>query len=287
MLNMQLMGIPVTGTGPQPAEDEPPDYLPMPRDMATYRPAVLPESGDLQDHPYVLTLLRKLQTLLDRRAADTPDAQRFLTLEGLRASEKQLLAQILTEGEVSILFNTEDGGHIEIQETGLPGVWWHRMLDEHSTCHYETLEVGLIPQLVCVSTFESALAHVPMPDMAKLPGTIINAPGLLTELQAQVQQQNTGHIINLSLLPLSEDDLDLITRQLGTGKTAILSRGYGNCRITATHVEDVWWVQYYNSTDTLILNTLEVVDVPLAACASQEDLEDSAERLREIRKALQ
>lgn len=287
MMNMPLMGIPVVGISSQPIEDEELNYLPMPKDMATYRPAILPESEDLQDYPYVLTLLQKLQALLDRRVAGQSGTERFLTLEGVQAVEKKLLGQILAEGEVSILFDTGDGGHIEIQETGLPGVWWHRMLDADKTCHYQTLEVGMIPQLVRESTFDDAVMDVPMPDAASLPETVINAPWLLAELQEQVQQQNFGHVINLTLLPLTEDDLSLLTTHLGTGKVAILSRGYGNCRITATAVEDVWWVQYYNSTDTLILNTLEVVEVPLVACASPEDLEDSAARLREIREALQ
>ncbi|EIJ32903.1 HupH hydrogenase expression protein [Thiothrix nivea DSM 5205] len=287
MRNMNLMGIPVVGIGSQPTEDEELNYLSMPKDMATYRPAILPESEDLQDYPRVLNLLQQLQYLLNNRVAGAAGTERFLTLEGVQTVEKQLLAQILAEGEVGILFDTGDGGHIEIQESGLPGVWWHRMLDENKECQYETLEVGLIPQLVREGTFDFARMDVPLPDAASLPETIINAPWLLAELQEQVQKQNFGHVINLSLLPLSEDDLGLITQQLGIGKTAILSRGYGNCRITATHVENVWWVQYYNSTDTLILNTLEVVEVPLVACASPEDLEDSAERLREIREALQ
>lgn len=287
MMNMSLMGIPVVGLGSQPEEDEQLNYLPMPKDMATYRPAILPESEDLQDYPYVLTLLQKLQKLLDKRVTSGTGTERFLTLEGVRAVEKKLLGQILSEGEVGILFDTADGGHIEIQETGLPGVWWHRMLDENKVCQYESLEVGMIPQLVRDSTFDDAQQDVPLPDAASLPETVINAPWLLAELQEQVQKHNFGHVINLTLLPLTEDDLSLLTAQLGTGKAAILSRGYGNCRVTATNVKDVWWVQYYNSTDTLILNTLEVVEVPLAACASQEDLEDSAERLREIRAALQ
>lgn len=44
----------------------------------------------------------------------------------------------------------------------------------------------------------------------------------------------------------------------------------------------VWWVQYFNSQDALILNTLEIVDVPEVACAAAEDLEDSAEWLTEV-----
>jgi len=40
-------------------------------------------------------------------------------------------------------------------------------------------------------------------------------------------------------------------------------------------------VQYFNSMDQLILNTLEVVQVPEAALAAREDYEDSIERLKE------
>jgi hydrogenase-1 operon protein HyaF len=60
-----------------------------------------------------------------------------------------------------------------------------------------------------------------------------------------------------------------------------LSRGYGNCRITSTRLANVWWVQYFNSMDKMILNTIEVVDIPEVARAAKEDFEESAERLGE------
>jgi rubredoxin len=59
----------------------------------------------------------------------------------------------------------------------------------------------------------------------------------------------------------------------------ILSRGYVNCRITSTATRNVWWVQYFNSQETLILNTIEISGVPEVACAAQEDIDDSAQRL--------
>ena len=77
-------------------------------------------------------------------------------------------------------------------------------------------------------------------------------------------------------------DLAFLSDSLGIGPIVILSRGYGNCRISSTGTRNVWWVQYYNSQETLILNTLEISKVPEVACASQEDIEDSAERLDEI-----
>ncbi len=280
MMNMHLLGIPVVGMGSQPEEDDELNYMQMPQGMATYRPTILPEQDDLLDYPQVFTLLQQVQDLLNVGVG-------YLDLSAAQSAEKRLLNQILGEGEVSILFDTGNGGHIEIQETSLPGVWWHRTVDALNTCVDESLEVAGIPDLIRHTTFVNTAPVLALPDVQHLPEGVINALGLLTELQEQVQQQYIGHVINLTLLPLSPEDLECITQTLGVGKTAILSRGYGNCRITATAIRHVWWVQYFNSSDTLILNTLEVVDVPLVACASAEDLADSRERLQEIREALQ
>jgi hypothetical protein len=41
----------------------------------------------------------------------------------------------------------------------------------------------------------------------------------------------------------------------------------------------VWRVQFFNSMDTLILDTLEVTDMPEVVLAAPEDLSDSARRL--------
>ena len=115
------------------------------------------------------------------------------------------------------------------------------------------------------------------------PGTM-NAPALVEELRLQAASWKAGdaaHIINLTLLPVSDADLDTLYNWLGHREVSILSRGYGNCRITSTRLKNVWWVQYFNSMDTLILNSIEVVGMPEVALASAEDLDDSVERLRE------
>ena len=56
----------------------------------------------------------------------------------------------------------------------------------------------------------------------------------------------------------------------------------GNCRISSTRVPNTWRVVYYNSQDAMILNSIEVVDMPEVACAAPEDLVDSEQRLREV-----
>ncbi|MGL1701369.1 hydrogenase expression/formation C-terminal domain-containing protein, partial [Vibrio parahaemolyticus] len=45
---------------------------------------------------------------------------------------------------------------------------------------------------------------------------------------------------------------------LGRGSLIVLSRGYGNCRVTNTGTRNVWWARFYNSQDALILNTIEI-----------------------------
>jgi hydrogenase-1 operon protein HyaF len=69
---------------------------------------------------------------------------------------------------------------------------------------------------------------------------------------------------------------------LPVGPVALISRGFGNCRITSTLARDVWRVQYFNSMNTLILNTIEIVEAPEAALAAAEDLADSTTRLAEL-----
>jgi hydrogenase-1 operon protein HyaF len=74
----------------------------------------------------------------------------------------------------------------------------------------------------------------------------------------------------------------VLDQAMEPGPVAIMSRGFGSCRVSSTSVRDVWRVQYFNSMQTLILNTLEVVDVPEVALAAAEDLADSRERLGEL-----
>jgi hydrogenase-1 operon protein HyaF len=62
----------------------------------------------------------------------------------------------------------------------------------------------------------------------------------------------------------------------------MISRGFGNCHVTSTGLADVWRVQYFNNMNTLILNTIEVVDVPEVVLAAAEDLADSRKRLAEL-----
>jgi len=118
-----------------------------------------------------------------------------------------------------------------------------------------------------------------------VPDGAMNSPALLAEIGSQMAARGVGdsaHVINLTLFPMTPEDHVVIEQALPVGPVAMISRGFGNCHVTSTGLADVWRVQYFNNMNTLILNTIEIVDVPEVALAAAEDLEDSRERLSEL-----
>jgi hydrogenase-1 operon protein HyaF len=113
----------------------------------------------------------------------------------------------------------------------------------------------------------------------------MNAPVVLEELRDRSRRWRPGQpaqVVNLTLLPLSAGDAMHLDAQLGAGRVVILSRGYAQCRVVSTRLPRTWRVTYFNSGERVILDTLEVGLVPEVACATTQDLEDSAERLDEL-----
>ncbi|WP_220495744.1 hydrogenase expression/formation protein [Oceanospirillum sediminis] len=291
------------------------NYMPMPKEMASYDMPVLPDEAEVSDLPELRQLLDTL--LIHLRQFEQNGESQQLDLKQWPKKSTELLSQILGEGEVSILV---DQGQLaqrmgaqnavcepdsmseqdvvskwQIQETVLAGVWRIQSLNAQGEMLVDMIEVASIPQQVISTAFDSA----ELPDLNTWfndkPVDVMNAPMVLIELRDQAarvidegtDKQKFPHVVNLSLLPVSPRDLDYIQQMLGVGPVTILSRGYGNCRITATHLPNTWWVQYYNSGDQLILNTVEVCAIPEVALAAKEDIEDSIERLIEIQQAYQ
>ncbi|WP_295400788.1 hydrogenase expression/formation protein [uncultured Thiocystis sp.] len=273
------------GPGSQPPEDDGAElaYLPMPAEMQTYRPPLLPEPDAVLACQQGLRLLEQLLArLADDRIAEPA---RGLDLGALPDADRDLVNQALGEGEVSLLIVGETG--MRAQETRLTGVWLVQSRNESGQTLDETIEIATIPRRVREIAFQDAAAQLNLDDAP--PEGVISARAVLAEVNEQSARWRPGaapHIINLTLLPQSEQDLSYLERSLGQGPVTILSRGYGKCRIAATGLRHCWWVQHFNADDRLILNTLEIVDVPAAALAAQEDFEDSAERLVEILGAL-
>jgi len=270
----------VVGPGTQPLRDEGDRlrYMAMPAEMARYVAPVMPEPEDVEH----MDGAREAMTWLrDALAGYRPGAEPVLAdLAALGEECRELVNQILGEGEVSIVCNGDV--RARVQESVLAGVWRTLFVDENERVICDLLEVAEVPSVVgfaseCGASVDAGGDGVG-PELA-------NALPILVELQSRTEQYAAGgaaHSINLSLLPLSEPELEFLDARLGRGPIDILSRAYGRCQVISTRTPGVWWVRYYNSMGTLILNTLEVVDVPSVVRAAPEDLADSAGRLREI-----
>jgi hydrogenase-1 operon protein HyaF len=279
---MTSIFLPIIGQGTQPPEEDGAelDYLPMPEEMAIYRMPQVSVDLNSADLFQAKSVLQRLEQAL----AAYPAASKANDLIGLDSINRQFIDEVLGEGEVSIICAGEPQYHV--QESVLAGVWRLQQINALQQLVTDVLEVGIIPERLLQSAFTGAASQIDT-HWSALPEGVMNAPPLLAELNGKIAAYQAGaepHVINLSLLPQTEQDLVFLDQRLGKGSVTLLSRGYGNCRITSTGTKNVWWVQYFNSQDTLILNTLEVSDVPAVACASPEDIADSAQRLQEILK---
>ena len=271
-----------SGPGSQPAEGDGAelDILQLPSGMETYATPILPEPEQVA---HLSAARRRLQLVLQQlQRWDAAGANARIDLRDLDEDNRELVDQVMGEGEVSILFDADATLHI--QESVLTGVWRIQQRNAANRVVNDAIEIGPIPAVVNRATFAhtaGAASEAPQ----QIPGGVCNAPPLLAEINERIAAYQSGdapYTINLTLLPQTEQDLLFLDRQLGQGTTTILSRGYGNCRITSTATRNVWWVQYFNSQDKNILNSLEICAVPEVACAAPEDIADSAERLAEI-----
>ena len=279
---MDFRGIPLRAVGPgsQPAEldGKSISYIDMPKDMSTYQPPRLLEPEVVSEMAGARDTMLWLRDALGR-FNDTQEPQ-LANLTALDADNRDIVNQILGEGEVSV---TQNGPVRAItQESILAGVWRTLYLDEDDQVTFDLLEVAGVPHYVRMQ--ETGERDIVL-NLEDAPADAVNAPSILFELDSYRKQYTNGQpqkVINLSLLPLTDADIGFLDEKLGQGSVDILSRSYGKCQVSTTLVPNVWWVRYYNSMNILILNTLEVVDVPHVACAAPEDLRDSASRLDEI-----
>jgi len=282
--------IPVREIGPgSQVEDEVLDYMEMPRGMDTYQPPPLPEPEEVAGLEAAHAVLRAthaaMTALRASIAAGAPaDSTQRVELAGLDAANLALVNQVLGEGEVSARREpSPDGLGLSVQESVFAGVW--RVLGDNGGADW--IELGAIPAALreAVPLDRAAVASLNAEPAPMYRGHLMNAPSILAEVADQLLLRRPGdmpHVINMTLLPLNPADRAFLDERIGTGPVGLLSRGYGNCRITSTLWPGIWRVTYYNSQDAMILDTLELTAMPEAALAAAEDLADSDERLGEV-----
>ena len=282
---MKDFPIPVVAVGPgsQP-EEEDLLYMPLPNSMMTFALPVLHEEADPALMAAACSVVEQLREKMEAMPLGSPTIP-VIELQEMDTEVVRLLNQTMGEGEVSI--SVRGSSAFRIQETVFAGVWRLHEYAADGRLTRDAIMACAIPPIVTLWAREDVSLDCPLPQ--KTPG-IMNALSVLTEVVGKAGTYKAGdaaHVVNLTLLPMSPEDMECLPQTLGVGAVTILSRGYGNCRITSTRLPNVWWVQYFNSMDTLILNTIEVSEVPEVALASQEDYEDSIERLGEWLQVMQ
>ena len=278
---MKIRDIPVSviGPGSQPgAGGDAPSYIDMPGDMDKYDAPLMPEPDEVQH----LVGAREAMTWLGNALADYQLSceSQLANLNQLDEENRELVNQILGEGEVSITCN--GALTAKVQESVLAGVWRTLYFDDDDRVAVDLLEVAAVPQVAFKEAGNMQPVNTAVPLAVE---DISNALPLLVELSehcSEYERDGTEHSINLTLLPLSEEEIEFLDTRLGRGPVDMLSRAYGKCQVISTLTPNVWWIRYYNSMGTLILNIIEVTSMPKVVAAAPEDLDDSATRLREI-----
>jgi hydrogenase-1 operon protein HyaF len=281
---MKLRDIPIVTPGPGSQPQEPDgenlEYIQMPTGMSSYSAPTTPEPEEVRDLLGAKEVMDWLTGALNQWA---PESEPLMANIGrLDAANRELVNQILGDGEVSAKFSGVV--RARMQESVLAGVWRTFYLDKDDNILHDLIEVADVPYLV---RMPASREPDPFARLKKLeaPEDVMNAMPILTEIREHAEQyplKRKPHSINLTLLPLSEADVAFLEEALGKGPVDVLSRGYGDCRVIGTTLPNVWWVRFYNSMGTLILDTIEVIDVPNVVKAAGEDIRDSAARLGEI-----
>ena len=279
-MNIRDIPVRVIGPGSQPggSDGDAVTYMDMPGDMSRFVAPVMPEPEDVLLMDGAREAMAWLGAALD---AYEPGGEPVLAdLSALDEDSRDVVNQILGEGEVSIVCDGQV--RARTQESVLAGVWRTLFFDSDDQVVCDLLEVAEVPKAMGFAAESGGIVDTGADGVA---AELMNALPILVELRSRHEKYLRGgapHSINLTLLPLSEPELEFIDQRLGRGPVDVLSRAYGKCEVISTDTAGIWWVRYYNSMGVLILNTLEVVDVPSVTKAAPEDLSDSAERLKEI-----
>lgn len=278
---MKIKDIPVSviGPGSQPgAGSDAPSYIDMPSDMDKYDAPLMPEADEVQH----LEGAREAMSWLKKALAEFQNntEMQLANLSQLDEENRELVNQILGEGEVSI--TCAGTLKAKVQESVLAGVWRTLYFDDDERVAMDLLEVAPVPHIAFTRDENMRPINTAQPLGAQ---DISNAMPILVELEdhcVRFDQAGAEHSINLTLLPLSQEEIEFLDARLGRGPVDMLSRAYGKCQVISTLTPNVWWVRYYNSMGTLILNSLEITSMPQVVAAASEDLGDSSTRLREI-----
>lgn len=241
---------------------------------------------DLDAGPAVQDMLAQTASALKAAAGQGRGWRR--RVDQLNDTDRSVLYDALGQGEVSMAISgaAPGEGTVSIQETVLPGVWIGRAEDENAVIRTEWIEVADAPRALREAASVRPRSDIAI-DALSPPDGAMNVMSVIAEVQSRARDWKPGtpnHVINFTLFPMTPVDTAFLAKVLGEVGVRISSGGYGTARVIMTALKNVWAVQYLNRIGTVILDTIEIGNVPSAVLASLEDFEDSAERLAEIQE---
>lgn len=226
-----------------------------------------------------IALLREIaDAMMKHKDADAPVT--FGTDE-LDAISRTLVSEVLGRGEVS--GQVSEPSPVQIQESVYPGLW--RVKSAVRADAPECLIIADVPPML---RFQAHQSIDPTMHIDQESEGVMNALPVLAEIRDRVKGFVPGgnnHVINFTLLPMSEADMALMRKTLGAGHVDMVSKGYGKCRVCSTRWPNVWSVQFFNAMDTIILDSLEVGDIPVSVRAAGDDFVDSGARILDVIEA--
>lgn len=248
--------------------------------------ALAAQSADelIRNAPLLPAMLTELAHALVAQRADAPNV--VARTDHLSDVERALLFDLLGEGEVAGIVALPDRRVAQIQESVFAGLWRVRIEGDADISALDYLEIGAAPEIALRAAHDFAAPDL---TIAAPPEGAMNVMPVLAEIRAAMaappEEGRPQHIVNLTLLPMTEADAAHLSATLGAGPVQMTSRGYGSCRVQATGARRVWSAQFLNSEGKPVLDTIEIGAVPATVSAADEDFADSSERLQQIVEA--
>ncbi len=101
----------------------------------------------------------------------------------------------------------------------------------------------------------------------------------ITSALARYAQERVVHVIDLTAMPLSDEDRRRLDERLGEGELTIDIRSLLHTRIEETRHAGVWRVRHCEPDGDVRSERIEIVDVPQIVRASDADIGQSVRRL--------
>jgi len=86
--------------------------------------------------------------------------------------------------------------------------------------------------------------------------------------------------IDLRVMPLNQEDMDILMQTLGEGEVYAELANYGVTRIRQTGIPGVWWVVHLDEEEQVIAEFIEINYCPEAMITPVEDIRDGREALQ-------